>query len=347
MKSQGKESLHLLYDVLDKIESLATMPEGSNISLREAFKLEVNFYLLYLASGDGKITANERDYINDLLDLDISTQEFVQLINEHNIYSTEFEDRSPITLQIVSAFDKKMKQLNAGVAPLAPALIDFLERIGREFINCDGNVHQQEVADHTLYISKLKSKFLTSVSASDEVGFIGKKKGQSSSPIAIPSKKSGSNSHRYGPSKYKVGVDMPVGEYKLICSDRRAYYCISSDANGQRIIQNDNFYCQAYIDVHYGQYVELCRCYALPVSEAPLFDNSSGVYGPGEYKVGIEIPAGEYRLTALANRGYYSLEVYGGNGSRDIITNDNFTNATYVEIKRGQILVLSNCKLVM
>ena len=153
------------------------------------------------------------------------------------------------------------------------------------------------------------------------------------------------NGKKYGPSIYKVGVDIPAGKYKLFVSGGRGYYGICKDANCDNIVQNDNFQSQAYIDIHTGQFLELNRCYAMPIDDAPKFKAPGGVYQSGEYIVGVEIPAGEYRLVADGGRGYYGIEVFAGDGSRDIISNNNFSNAAYVEVRQGQILVLNRCTL--
>ena len=350
MSSPEKESLAILRSLLETVQDAAAMPEGVDIELSNAFHTEVLFFLLYLASADGKITANERDYINHLLDLNHSIKDLVNLINEHNIYSTEFEERIPVTMQIVAAFDEKVRQVRNDAEPLVQTMIKYFEKIGEKFVYCDKDVNQQEISDYRLYLSNLKNHFPAitgGISVSDEVGYIGKKKGADGLPVADTSKRSGRNRCRYSPAKYKVGVDMPAGEYKLFCTDSEAYYCISADVNDDDIIRNGSFSGQAYIDVCKGQYVSFQECYALPVLEAPLFDSSRGIYGPGEYKVGLEIPAGEYRITSLSDNGYYSLELHSGNGERDIIRNDYFENATYVEISNGQILTLHDCKIVL
>ena len=65
-------------------------------------------------------------------------------------------------------------------------------------------------------------------------------------------------------------------------------------------------------------------------------------YGPGMYKVGVDIPAGEYNVKAeIGELGY--LEVSSDPNGTSIITNDAFENNSYISISDGQYLKLESC----
>lgn len=65
-------------------------------------------------------------------------------------------------------------------------------------------------------------------------------------------------------------------------------------------------------------------------------------YSDGLYRVGQDMPAGEYKLTATSTSGYW--EVRGSSDpDADIIGNDFFKGATYVTVTDGQYLKLSRC----
>lgn len=151
---------------------------------------------------------------------------------------------------------------------------------------------------------------------------------------------------KYGPATYKVGVDMPAGEYKIMPQGGSAYISICSDANCRNIIRNHNSKGQMYMKVFDGQFVQIKHSYAIPISSATTFVPTQGEYPPGEYKVGIEISPGEYKLTANTNmQGYFSIEIDVDNGKRKIIANNCFDNSAYVSIENGQILFLDKCIL--
>ena len=150
---------------------------------------------------------------------------------------------------------------------------------------------------------------------------------------------------------YKVGADMPAGEYKLFCTDTflgLAYFEIAKDSAGtlDSIVANDNFGGFTYVTVSSGQYLTLERCYALPVAEASPYSSTGGKYGEGMYKVGYDIPAGEYRVQpdGDSSLGFGYLEVCTDSRHKldSIVSNDNFEDPRYVTVSRGQYLKLSS-----
>lgn len=143
---------------------------------------------------------------------------------------------------------------------------------------------------------------------------------------------------RYNSGVYKVGTDIPSGEYILFAQDGYGYFCVSPDSNQDDITFNENFDYNSIITINDGEYLELYSCYAIPVEENPEIDLS----GPGMFRVGIDIPAGEYKLAATDDCGYYCI--YPDSRQDDIISNDIFENQNYVTVSNGQYLVLSGCK---
>ncbi len=149
----------------------------------------------------------------------------------------------------------------------------------------------------------------------------------------------------YSEGQYKVGDDLPAGEYVLLNnSSRSGYFCVSSDANGDDILFNDNFDYNSIITVKKGEYVELNRCEAVP---SAVFYTSEKIPAdePGSMlKVGVDIAPGEYKLIAESDSsGYYC--VYPDSRHQKIITNDNFKNSARVKVKKGQYLVLNRCTI--
>lgn len=356
-----KGSLHALYRILDTVEENVEKPEElSEISLRDLFQMEMHSFFMYLAAADGRIMPSEREFMNELFDKNMSIQDYVRFVKDNDIYSTSFEERFPFSLRMTIAFDLKMQIVAAiqgdDVDLLSPKIISFYLESGKAFIACDGDVDPQEIEDLKTYVGNLTGSLSEMMGISrnknqeedEEIGYIGGKKGdtdgnrRNESSSTLTTRTSGNNV--YKESIYKVGVDIPAGKYKLFVDAGRGYYAVCSDPNCDDIVQNDNFYGQAYIDIHNGQYLDLTRCTAIPLEEAAMFDGT--IYTSGEYLVGKEIPAGEYKLQAdEGSRGYYALERFVGDGSREIDSNDNFSNAAYVQTTAGQILVLSRCSL--
>lgn len=142
----------------------------------------------------------------------------------------------------------------------------------------------------------------------------------------------------YPAGQYKVGTDIEAGEYVLFAKGGMGYFCISSDSNGDDIIQNDNFDYNSIVTVTDGQYLELVRCKAEPIDDA----DEIALTATGMFKVGTHIPAGEYKLIADGGLGYYCI--YDSSTHENIISNNNFDNTQYVTVSDGQYLVLVRCK---
>lgn len=142
-----------------------------------------------------------------------------------------------------------------------------------------------------------------------------------------------------------MGKDIPAGTYVAYSTTNYgAYYGIYSDANGNDIVANDNFDGQNYFTISNGQYLELSRCEARPASQRQKVEYVDRYLTEGQYLVGVDVPAGEYKLTCTSDySAYYALT--SDANSKNIISNDNFNNERYVYISNGQYLELSRCKM--
>ena len=155
----------------------------------------------------------------------------------------------------------------------------------------------------------------------------------------------------YGEGMYKIGTDIPAGEYVLLpASEYSAYYEVNSSSSGELddIIDNDNFDGRRYLTVEDGPYLSIERCMMVPLDKAPAVDTSSGVVPEGMYRVGVDIPAGEYRLHGTTDfDGYYEVRSssLATEGFDSIITNENFSGDVYVTVQEGQYLVVNRAEL--
>lgn len=142
---------------------------------------------------------------------------------------------------------------------------------------------------------------------------------------------------------YKVGEDIPAGEYKLESSGKGGYYCVYPDTSKSEILENDNFSSVNYINLEDGQCIELSRCSMVEIAYATPTSTPSG---DGMYKIGFDIPAGEYKLSATDDRGYYCI--YDNSSvTRDIQENDNFEGTTYCTVSNSQYLVVSRAEIIL
>lgn len=149
----------------------------------------------------------------------------------------------------------------------------------------------------------------------------------------------------YEPGTYKVGTDLPAGEYLVLCiSQIPGYFGVYADANKSDIIHNNNFEVNSYVTVEDGDYFEASRSLIISVEEFNKYYHIVSRESGAMLKVGIDIEPGEYKLICEDGEdGYYSILSDSRQG--DIIANDIFENSTYVSISNGQYLELSRCHI--
>lgn len=137
---------------------------------------------------------------------------------------------------------------------------------------------------------------------------------------------------------YKVGTDIPAGEYYLVPKDA-GYYAITSDKYEDDIISNDFFTSPRYLTVKNGVYLRLDEGITMyPINEAPKRTFKDNIY-TGYLKVGRDIKPGDYMIQTKVGDAYYSITDKYDN----IYENDIFTGKAYVNLKNGQYIYLSDC----
>ena len=148
---------------------------------------------------------------------------------------------------------------------------------------------------------------------------------------------------------YKVGKDIPAGEYFVKCTSYNCYIQVSSDSTGSfdSIIANDNISTHTYITVRDGEYFTVTGGkFALSSEVDAVAPSSDGTYGEGTYKVGKDIPAGEYKIIAV-NSCYIEVSSNSNNTFNSIVSNDNIEvgTSTYITVSDGQYLKVNGGKI--
>ena len=109
---------------------------------------------------------------------------------------------------------------------------------------------------------------------------------------------------------YKIGTDIPEGEYFVWAT---SYFCsvqVSSDSSGSVASNITTEMCDTFmfISVKSGQYLDVSGGSFVPANIAPVPEmQENGTYKPGMYRVGIDIPAGEYKVTATGDFCYIQV----------------------------------------
>lgn len=144
--------------------------------------------------------------------------------------------------------------------------------------------------------------------------------------------------------EYKIGEDIPAGEYYVKCTSSNLYVEISSDSTGSidSIITNLNTEGGTYITVHDGEYLTIQGGDIYELDKSPNRGAENGYYTNGMYKVGSDIPAGEYSVEATSGMAYIEVASDSSHTIDSIVTNDNFEGNTKITLSDGQYLTLDN-----
>lgn len=157
-----------------------------------------------------------------------------------------------------------------------------------------------------------------------------------------------SNDTIFGPGSYAKG-DIPVGEYVFMpMSDNGSYYSEEDEAGN--IIDNENFDSFGYVYVHGAGNISV-KGALIPLSTLNQLDADSPreIYGllrdkdnymdSGYYKIGTDLPSGEYTIQSYGE-GY--VEVASGPvGNSQIVDNEIVNGSHSVVVTDGQYLKVS------
>lgn len=154
---------------------------------------------------------------------------------------------------------------------------------------------------------------------------------------------------KYKSGTYKVGGDIPAGEYVVFCDNSLdCYFEIASDSTGEldAIIANDNLSYNSIVTLNDGQYFKVTGGYAVPIEEVSELDTS----GNGMFKVGTYLPAGEYKISvdedSVVGYGYIEVSTDSSHVLSSIKSNDNIDGDSYITVSDGEYLKLSGCHIV-
>lgn len=151
---------------------------------------------------------------------------------------------------------------------------------------------------------------------------------------------------KYYSGVYKVGRDIPATEYYVKGSNELADAWISTDAAGEDVIGGSAAYPNCYVTLKTGQYVTFEDAVVYPLGKAPLAPkDANGHLIAAQYKVGRDIPAGEYVLLPDKTEDSVLFVVYPDSTmTSDFVGLDSEQVMTYATVKDGQYLDVYYCK---
>lgn len=147
-----------------------------------------------------------------------------------------------------------------------------------------------------------------------------------------------------GDGDYQVGKNLSAGEYYVKCNSYNLYVEVASDPSRavDKIVYNLNTHGGTYITVEDGQYLRIQGGDLYELDKAPDAKPSDGKYKEGMFKVGKDIPAGNYKVKSTEKLGYYEIAKDSSHKIENVVKNDNFDNTADVTLESGQYITLNN-----
>lgn len=144
----------------------------------------------------------------------------------------------------------------------------------------------------------------------------------------------------YTDGSYKVGVDIPAGEYLLFATNlSTAEFYTSTDLAGDYFLTYGFPSPNIYETLRVGEYVHFTGLKAYPIASAPAVPvKTDGSFLPGQYKVGRDIPAGDYVINYTGTTEYGDLYIESDslNEIDSIVGQDSYRGRIYVTLTTGQ-----------
>lgn len=155
----------------------------------------------------------------------------------------------------------------------------------------------------------------------------------------------------YGEGLYRIGKDIPKGEYYC---EKVGVYSVSDISvrdnlqyeHGDKSYYGTRVPTFAFLTVDKGVYLFARGVRMIPSGQAPKIISNNGIYKEGGYRIGKDIPEGEYRLMPYKDFGSYSI--YSSTSLTNIFSQmsnliriNNFESSVTVEALDGQYLVVS------
>jgi hypothetical protein len=169
---------------------------------------------------------------------------------------------------------------------------------------------------------------------------------ESGETVAAPQERSSAQYIRAG--MYKVGSELPAGEYIIESTGSIGYYQISSDSSGEldSIIVNDTLDrgAYAYVIVQDGDYLKIESGRMISAANLTITPKDMGDIPPSTYKVGKDLPAGEYKLTPTDDMAYWERSRNPRNSIDGIIANDVLLESAYVEVRNGEYFKITGAR---
>ena len=155
-----------LYKLIDLIDNTYKIHNGNylmkyyqnrGVTLREIFTNDMLNWLCYLGWGDGNIEVNEVQFINDLLNLDLTQLDVLDIVKNLNM---DILTTLPLTFAIFMEFIE-VSGTDVDGDKFIQSLYSSFAIAGTFLIICDGDIHENELNGLHGYLGTLERNIKT------------------------------------------------------------------------------------------------------------------------------------------------------------------------------------------
>ena len=111
--------------------------ENYNVTLDSILFNDILLWLGYLGLNDGEITEDELNFINYILDINLSKEDLLNHLDANSI--DEYEESLPSSFVVFYEFDKYMKENKRDAGEIVESLFNIYGGIGQSFLKLEGN----------------------------------------------------------------------------------------------------------------------------------------------------------------------------------------------------------------
>lgn len=152
----------------------------------------------------------------------------------------------------------------------------------------------------------------------------------------------------YESGGYRVGTDIPAGDYALYENSDAVFASAvvrAGDSEESELVTYHLINGQAVIRLVPDTWLTLSEATAVPISQAEAV--SDGFAGEGGYLVGVTLPAGTYTAVPLEKAPLSSYSVYSGilGSNAQLLKFEVLHEATPITLAEGEYIELSGCGL--
>lgn len=145
---------------------------------------------------------------------------------------------------------------------------------------------------------------------------------------------------------YNVGTDITAGEY--VITGANAFWYVASDTSGSFESFITAGSSNTYLTVDAGTYLSIQDGTLTPIATAPVFTPVNGKFTDGMYKIGRDLPAGEYDIVSNSDLSMYAIckDSYCVESSK-VGETEIITGTDRITLSDGQYIVFMGAYLVV